>query len=138
MNKKSKKNLIDKIGLISLKDKKLLLTRSIGKDAWFQPGGKRENGESDREALVREIKEELDVAIIPETIAYFETFEAQAYGKPIGTRVRIICYTAQFTGTVTPQSEIADAQYFGYNEVPKTSLTGQMILEYLRQKKLIV
>lgn len=131
------KSFIDKIGLISIKDKKLLLTRSIGKDAWFQPGGKRERGESDREALSREIKEELAVDILPDTIEYFETFEAQAYGKPVGTLVRIICYTAEFTGDITPQSEIEDAHYFGYNEVPKTSVTGQMILEYLRKRKLI-
>lgn len=46
--------LIDKLAWIYIKDKKILSTRSKGKDAWYIPGGKRELGESDHEALFRE------------------------------------------------------------------------------------
>lgn len=128
---------IDKIALLEIQNKKLLLTRSHGKDAWFQPGGKREKGETDEQVLVREIKEELNISIIPESISYYATFEAQAYGKPNGVNVRITCYTASYTGVISPGQEIAEAKYFSYNEVPKTTLTGQKILDDLREKGLI-
>jgi len=73
---------IDKLAWIYVKDKKILTTRSKNKDTYYIPGGKREPGESDEAALIREIQEELSVDIIPETITYVNTFEAQAHGKP--------------------------------------------------------
>jgi len=61
------KNYVDKLAFIELKNKKVLETLSRGKDIWYIPGGKRDEGESDQQALIREIKEELLVDLIPET-----------------------------------------------------------------------
>ena len=80
------KQFIDKLAYVHIVGEKVLITLSKGKDTI--PGGKREKDESDHEALIREIKEELSVNLIPETIKYFGTFEAQAHCKPIGTIVR--------------------------------------------------
>ncbi|MCQ4636061.1 (deoxy)nucleoside triphosphate pyrophosphohydrolase [Anaerovorax odorimutans] len=51
--------------IIKLDEKILVTQRGYGpfKGGWEFPGGKIEKGESPREALVREIKEELDVLI---------------------------------------------------------------------------
>lgn len=59
------KSYIDKLAYIYLKDGKVLITLSHGKDTWYIPGGKREAGESDQEALTREVKEELNVDLVP-------------------------------------------------------------------------
>jgi hypothetical protein len=48
------KTYIDKLAWIELRDKKVLETLSKGKDTWYIPGGKRENGESDEAALVQQ------------------------------------------------------------------------------------
>ena len=72
---------IDKLAWIHIVDRKVLITRSEGKDTYYIPGGKREEGETDQQALIREIKEELSVDLIPEEIEYVETFTAQAHGK---------------------------------------------------------
>lgn len=60
--------LIDKIAWIRLEDGRILSTRSRGKDAYYLPGGKREPGETDAQTLIREIREELDVAITPGSV----------------------------------------------------------------------
>lgn len=90
------KTYIDKLAFIDIKDKKVLETLSRGKDTWCIPGDKREAGETDIQALTREVKEELLVDLVPETIKLYGTFETQAHGKPEGTMVRMTCYTAEY------------------------------------------
>jgi len=43
-----------------IEDNKFLMVRKKGKDIWTNLGGKPEGNESEEEALLREIKEELD------------------------------------------------------------------------------
>lgn len=52
--------IIHKIIAIVIEDDKFLMVRKTGKDIWTSLGGKPEAGESEEEALIREIKEELD------------------------------------------------------------------------------
>jgi 8-oxo-dGTP diphosphatase len=70
------KTYIDKLAYILIQDKKVLTTLSKGKDTWYIPGGKREGNESDHEALIREVEEELTVKLVPDTIRHYGTFEA--------------------------------------------------------------
>ena len=49
--------IIDKLAWVYLKDGKILMTRSRGKDVCYIGGGKREQGESDEAALMREVEE---------------------------------------------------------------------------------
>lgn len=72
---------IDKVGLIYSKNGKILGTKAEGKNVYYIPGGKRKDGESDQQTLIRECMEELSVKIKEETIQYFGTFQIQAYGK---------------------------------------------------------
>ena len=131
------KTYIDKLAFIELKDRKVLETRSFGKDKWYIPGGKREGGESDHEALIREVKEELLVDLIPETILLYGTFEAQAHGKPEGTVVRMTCYTAKYKGTLSPSAEVEKLDWFDYSRRPDVSPVDQLIFDDLKAKNLI-
>jgi 8-oxo-dGTP pyrophosphatase MutT (NUDIX family) len=128
---------IDKLTFILIKDKKVLMTKARGKDVWLSPGGKRDEGESDEQALIREVKEELAVDIIPETIKYFGSFEAQAHGKAEGTFVKMNCYTADYTGELHASAEIEELDWFTSNDMDRTSITGRLILEDLKNKGLI-
>lgn len=131
------KTYIDKLAYIYLKDGKVLITLSRGKDTWYIPGGKREQGESDQQALIREVKEELDVDLQPETIKHYGTFEAQAHGKPEGTVVRMTCYTADFTGELKATSEIEKLDYFNYAQKGLASPVDNLIFDDLFTRGLI-
>ncbi|RZK37443.1 MAG: NUDIX domain-containing protein, partial [Hymenobacter sp.] len=77
-------NLIDKLAWIEIQDNQILLTKSYGKDKYYIPGGKREQGETDAQALTREIEEELTVLVDTSTLQFIGIFEAQAHGQPKG------------------------------------------------------
>ncbi len=129
--------MIDKLAWIYIREKQLLSTRSKGKDAYYLPGGKREAGESDAEALIRELKEELTIDLVPESINYIETFTAQADGKPAGVMVKMTCYEAEFTGKITAASEIAELIWIDHRDYEKCSPVLKLILDWLRERGLI-
>lgn len=131
------KTYIDKLAFVEIVDGKVLETLSKGKDTWYIPGGKREIGESDHDALIREIKEELTVSLLPETIEHYGTFEAPAHGKPEGTFVRMTCYTAKYDGTLSPSAEIEKMDYFDYSQKELTSPVDHLIFDDLKMKNLI-
>ena len=131
------KTYIDKLAFIEVKDRKVLETQSFGKDKWYIPGGKREEGESDEQALIREIKEELLVDIIPSSIKHYGTFEAQAHGKSEGTVVRMTCYTGEYEGVLSPSAEVEKLDYFDYSKRNEVSPVDQLIFDDLKAKDLI-
>jgi len=74
-------NIIDKVTLIHISNKKILSTRSKSKDKLYFPGGKREHGKTDLACLKREILEELNVYIVKDSVRFFGIFEAVADGR---------------------------------------------------------
>ena len=128
---------IDKLAFIELRDRKVLETKSFGKDKWYIPGGKREGAETDQQALIREMKEELQIEIIPETIKLYGVFEAQAHGKAEGTIVRMTCYTARYRGALAPAAEVETMDWFTYSQRHLVSPVDQLIFDDLKQKNLI-
>ena len=123
--------LIDKIAWIRLADGKILSTRSRGKDVYYLPGGKREAGETDVQTLVREIHEELDVVIRPDSATHVGTFEAQAHGHARDISVRMTCYTADYQGTPTPSSEVEELIWLTYADRNRVSPADQLIFDHL-------
>ncbi len=51
---------IHKIAAVVIQDNKFLMVRKADKDVWTSLGGKPEGDETEEEALMREIKEEID------------------------------------------------------------------------------
>ncbi|WP_230158635.1 NUDIX domain-containing protein [Flavobacterium sp. CECT 9288] len=125
---------IDKIALLVLRDGKILSTKSIGKDKYYIPGGKRENNETDHETLIREIKEELSVDILPETIMYIGTFTAQSDGDKKGVNVKMTCYKADYIGVLEKNNEIKEIRWLSYNDLPIISEVDKIIFNFLKNE----
>jgi 8-oxo-dGTP pyrophosphatase MutT (NUDIX family) len=128
---------IDKLAFIDIKNRKVLTTISKEKDTWYIPGGKRKRGESDKKALIREVKEELTIDLIPSSLTYYATFRAQAHGKPKGTIVRMTCYTGEYIGQLKPSSEIRELRYVNYSWKDKSSPVDKIIFDDLKKNNLI-
>ncbi|MFN7097177.1 MAG: NUDIX hydrolase [Gammaproteobacteria bacterium] len=125
---------IDKLAWLYVKDQRLLVARSKGQATFYIPGGKRETRESDQAALIREIKEELSVDLIPTTIVYIETFTAQAHEKPNRMPVKITCYQAEFIGTIEASTEIEEIAWLSYQDKTRCSPVTQLIMDWLKAK----
>ena len=129
--------VIDKLAWIEIQNGRILSTRSKGKDVYYIPGGKRERGESDTEALLREVQEELSVALVPESIRYLETFQAPAHGQPLGTEVQMTCYTGQYRGDIRAASEIAEVVWLTYADYDGIGPVDRLIFDWLTERRML-
>lgn len=128
---------IDKLAWIHIKDRQVLFALSKGSDLYYIPGGKRENGESDYQALVREINEELTVQLLSETLTLAGQFEAQAHRKAQGVTVRMTCYFGGYSGTLQASSEIEELRWLRHKDADKYAAVDAIIMDWLKQKDLI-
>lgn len=127
-------NIIEKIAWIHIVNERILSTRSRGKNVYYIPGGKREGDESDVEALIREVREELSVDLLPSSIKYVGTFEAQADGKPEGIIVKMICYIGIYKGHLQASSEIEEIVWLTYGDRERCSPVDKIIFRWLHDQ----
>jgi 8-oxo-dGTP pyrophosphatase MutT (NUDIX family) len=129
--------VIDCVGFIHIVERRLLHTLSKGNDTWYLPGGKVDEGETDRQAFAREVKEEVSVAVVDDSVREYGVFEAQAHGKPKGVKVRVVCFEADFTGDLVASREIAELQFIPYDRRHMTAKLSTIVYEDLRKKGLV-
>ncbi|MFD0338780.1 NUDIX domain-containing protein [Streptomyces sp. NPDC127117] len=124
--------LIDTVAWVRVENGRILCARPRGKDVFYIPGGKREGRETDLQTLLREVEEELAVAILPATVSHMGTYEAQAHGHPEGVVVRMSCYAGEYRGTLTVSSEIEEMAWFSYADRPLVPPVDQLLFDDLR------
>ncbi len=109
-----------------MQNKSILSTKSYGKDKFYISGGKRENDETDAQALVKELQEELTVQLDPNSLQYLGVFEAEAHGHPTEVLVKMTCYA----GTLQASSKIESFTWLNYSDRDKISAVDQFIFNY--------
>ena len=72
---------IRKAGAVLIRDRKLLMTRAHDKHIFVAPGGKLDEGETVIEALIRELEEEIQVAVQASDLEELGVFHAPAAGQ---------------------------------------------------------
>lgn len=102
-------------GLLVIKNNKLLLTFSGNKKAWYLPGGKIDQEENSKSALIREIKEELDVDLLESELNFFCHITAEAYGEQ-NLLMEQDCFLYDLKEDIKPTNEIEAVDYFSFEE----------------------
>lgn len=110
------------VGLLLIKDKKLLLAFSNNKQAYYLPGGKIDKGESTQTALIREIAEELNIVLRPDKLKYYTHITAPAFGED-NLIMEQECFMYEDDVNPKPSGEIRDVKWF-------------TLLEYLQEKNI--
>lgn len=131
---------IHKAGGILLKDRKLLIERSTGKDYFIAPGGTREEGERIEDTLIRELREEFSIEVTPGDFHPFGTFYAAAAGNKEKV-IRMDVFTINhWVGEPTPSSEVEEIMWTNSN-IPEGTKVGSIfeheVIPRLREQNLI-
>lgn len=93
-------------------DNRLLVVRKKGSSYFMMPGGKIEKGELSSQALVRELKEELDLDVSLQELEYMGFHETEAVNEP-DTLVRGEVFRIEFNeqSGIVPLAELEEATW---------------------------
>lgn len=128
------------VGLLAIRNRKLLLAFSNNKQCFYLPGGKIDAGETPVQALCREIAEELNIRLSPDDLTYYTHISAPAFGEQQGIIMEQDCYFMQQDVEPVPSAEIGQVMYFtlaDYSQQPNQAPGAVMILEKLKQEGFI-
>ena len=126
--------MIDKVAWILIDSAgRILSKRNHGRELYYLPGGSPDPGESDVDALAREVGEELGVTVDTATCELVGVFEAQADAHPPGVMMRMTCYTAAYHGTLAPRHEIDEMVWLTHADLDRVSPVDRLVLEHLHR-----
>lgn len=111
----------------------LLTVRKRGTHRFMLPGGKLDPGETAELAAVREVAEEIGVALTPADLHLLGTFDAEAANEA-DTRVAATVYTASLPGTPRVAREIEELRWQPLTAAPPdlAPLLARHVLPALR------
>jgi len=131
---------IYKAGGILIQDRKFLVTRSRGKDIFYAPGGRIEQGEDSEGALVRELEEELSIRVKKEHLKPFGTFLHPGAGEDHFTIKMDVFLVEAWEGEIVPGHEIEEFLWITSHPPSNLkigSIFGEEVLPRLKAKGLI-
>ena len=137
MNQVHPPTVLDVVAWICLRDRRLLCARTAGRDRFYLPGGKRKIGESDWQAISREVKEEVNVSLIKGTLVEALIVYEKAHGFSQPTWVNMKCFRADYTGAIAPSAEIEEIAWLEMADIEQCAPANQKVLEYLFEHQLI-
>lgn len=132
---------IHKAAGIIIKDRRLLVERSKGKDVFVAPGGKLEMGETPKQGVVRELKEEFQLSVAEDDLEEFGTFYAEAAGSHnAGKKLRMDVFVVKNAGEIAPDSEVEEIRWIT-SDIPADLKVGSIfahdVLPKLKEQGLV-
>ncbi|HET8709244.1 MAG TPA: NUDIX domain-containing protein [Candidatus Saccharimonadales bacterium] len=115
-----------KSGAVIIRDRKVLVVRSRGKDFFNTPGGKPEAEETAEQALIRELKEELSIDVSMADFEKFGEFHAMANGHKDTPIIMTMFTVHSWQGEITPTSEIEELAWFDSHKDPAMQIGSIM------------
>jgi 8-oxo-dGTP pyrophosphatase MutT (NUDIX family) len=131
---------IHKSAGIIFKNKKILVEKDIDKEYFISPGGKLEEGETSKQALVRELNEELKIDVEEINLEKFGHFDAPASGQEERMVHMDVFVVNKFSGKIQKGHKVEKLLWINSNP-PKNVKIGSIfeheVLPRLKNKKLI-
>lgn len=125
---------------IIIEDGKLLFTRAQGMEFFIDPGGKIEPGETAKQALVRELKEEIDIDVNESDLDFFGEYSAEAANHKGRTVHMQVFMVRKYTGTIKASSEIEELRWLTSSvpsDIKVGSIFGGEVLPKLKAQGLV-
>jgi 8-oxo-dGTP diphosphatase len=116
---------IHKAGAIIINERKILLVKSKNKKTFIAPGGKLEEGEDMKTALIRELKEELGVSVEMGNLEEFNTYYARATDDESKTLRMDTYIVKKYQGELKPDNEIDKMLWLDSN-IPENVKIGSI------------
>lgn len=131
---------IEKAAGLIIENREVVLTRSKGKDVFVPPGGKLEGSESQVQALIRELEEELGIVVTEADLEFIGNYYAEAAGGS-GKSLKMGAWRVKrYVGVISPQSEIEEIVRVS-SDLPEGMEVGSIfehnIVPYLKNSDLI-
>lgn len=117
---------IHKASGIIIIDRKVLVERSTGKEYFVHPGGKLEPGETPKQAVIRELKEEFQIDVRDEDLEEFDHNTAPAANSPEVNVYMDVFLVKKWQGEITPDNEVEDIRWLT-SDVPKDVKIGSIM-----------
>jgi mutator protein MutT len=111
---------------VILKDRKVLVERSYGKEFFIHPGGKIESGETPKQALVRELMEEFQIKVEEADLEFFGKYSAPAANSPEVDVHMDIFMVKKWDGEIIPDSEVEEMRWLT-SDVPTDIKIGSIM-----------
>lgn len=111
---------------IIIKDRKVLASRSAGKDTFIHLGGRIEPGETAKQALIRELKEEIQIDVQETDLELFDRNSAPAANSPEVDVYMDVFMVRQWDGEITPDNEVEEIRWLT-SDVPKDIKIGSIM-----------
>ena len=131
--------MINKSAAIVIKNRRVLYLRKRGFLFYILPGGKIEKGETEQEALEREIMEELQSRI--KIVEKIGVIKGGGFNKSLDKleTIKLSLYKVKLLDKIKLSMEIFDRAYIKHKSIHRYLLTpvGIQTLEFLHQKGLI-
>jgi 8-oxo-dGTP diphosphatase len=132
---------IHKAAGIIIKDRRLLVERSKGKDVFIAPGGKLDPEETSEDALVRELKEEFQLTVSKDDIELFGVYYAVAAGSHnAGKKLRMDVFTVKNAAEIRPDSEVEEVRWISSHipdDIEVGSVFAHEVLPRLKKLNLV-
>ena len=111
---------------IIIKDRKVLVERSQGKEFFIHLGGKIEPGETSKQALIRELKEEVRIDVAEDDLELFDQSSAPAANSPEVDVHMDVYLVKKWAGEITADSEVEELRWIT-SDVPKDIKVGSVM-----------
>lgn len=121
-----------RLGVILIRDGKVLLVRQNNRPFWVFPGGTLELGEGLEECAIREIREEVCLDIAIEKVLYLADFMREENGI-LRQTIDIFMLAKNVTGTpiMTTDENLDEIGFFNLDELKKLPVQPDVVARQL-------